>query len=164
MIAYRAALAASLVLLISCSRSTPVTRTDTAPADPLAELAWLSGQWESPDGLSREEWMAPRDGLMLGMNRQLAPGRRPFFEYLRIEARPDGVYYVAQPKGSPPTSFRLESSEAGRALFTAPEHDFPQRIEYSLAPDGTLRAHVTGVAQGREAALEFSWRRAPRTE
>ena len=84
------------------------------PADPLAPLAWLAGCWQatSADGTVGEEiWQAPRGGLMLGLHRDLRPGRRPFFEQLRIEAQDKGIVYVASPSGQATTAFRLVRRE-----------------------------------------------------
>ena len=88
--------------------------------------------------------MAPRGGLMLGLNRAVPKRRgRTQFEYLRIEERRDGVYYVASPGGRGATPFKLIESEAGRAVFANPENDFPTHITYRLLDGGVLEASAT---------------------
>ena len=99
--------------------------------DSIADLAWMCGSWGDPaDAL--ESWMAPIDGLMLGVNRTLRPGKTPFFEYLRIEERPEGIVFVASPLGRSPTDFLLRELGPERVVFENPEHDFPQRVAYWL--------------------------------
>ena len=62
---------------------------------------------------------------MLGMSRTVSGARTVSFEYLRIETRPDGIYYVAHPRAkSPGTDFKLVRSDRGQAVFENPSHDF----------------------------------------
>ena len=45
---------------------------------------------------------------MLGMGRTVAGNRTVEFEFLRLEQRGDGIYYIASPKGRcPVTEFKL---------------------------------------------------------
>src|SRR5260221_8026027 len=97
---------------------------------------------------------------MFATGRTLAHGKTVFFEFLRIEERPDGVFYVAQPRGKPPTDFRLVRFEKGTAVFENPEHDFPKRIIYTRTGEDTLLASVEGDASSKEKAEEFRYRRA----
>ena len=83
-----------------------------------------------------------------------------FFEFLRIETRKDGLYYVAQPKGaSPGTDFKLTKLEKQSAKFENPAHDYPKSLEYTLQADGTLLAHLEGVEEGKPAQDDFQYSR-----
>ncbi|MBX9696089.1 MAG: hypothetical protein K2Z81_27120, partial [Cyanobacteria bacterium] len=78
-----------------------------------------------------EHWTRPAGGVMIGMGRELGDRNAlSFYEYLRIEAKPDGLYYVAQPFGKSSTAFKLISNNKSGALFENPAHDFPQKIHY----------------------------------
>jgi hypothetical protein len=46
----------------------------------------------------------------------------------------DGIFYIAQPQGNPPTEFRLTESLGNRVVFENKAHDFPQRIVYWTIP------------------------------
>jgi hypothetical protein len=131
-----------------------------APAARIADLAWLSGSWAGEDGdLEMEEhWTAPKGGSMLGLHRDVAGGRTVLFEFLRIEEGPDGIVYLASPRGRPPTPFRLTEAGPRSAVFENPEHDFPRRIRYWIEPDGSLAARVEGKEGGSEAPQEWRWR------
>lgn len=94
---------------------------------------------------------------MPGLARETTAKGRQLFEYLRIEARADGIYYVAQPGGRSPTEFRLVDSGTHRARFTNPAHDFPRGIEYTREGN-TLRAHLDGVEGGVARTLDYSYR------
>jgi hypothetical protein len=124
-------------------------------ADPkLEDLSWMAGHWTgSSDGWQIEEiWLAPGGGVMLGMHRD-AKGEKASFEFLRIAQTAEGIVYLAQPGGRPPTPFKLTEATATRAVFENPKHDFPQRILYTLR-DGQLCARVEG---GTETPQEWCW-------
>lgn len=116
-------------------------------ADPkVDDVAWMAGHWTAAD--SEEVWLAPRGELMTGMSRTVKNGRATF-EFIRIQATKDGVFYFAQPGGRPAVAFRLVEASPSRAVFSNPEHDFPQRIIYAMR-DGQLCASV----EGKDAAAE----------
>lgn len=130
-----------------------------AASDPqLAELAWLAGSWsgEERGTVSEEHWTLPAGGLMVGMHRDVSAAGS-FFEALRIERRPDGIYYVAQPRGGAPTAFRLVERGRERAVFENPAHDHPRRILY-WREGGVLRARIEGSEGGKPRASEWRWR------
>jgi len=121
-------------------------------------LAWIAGHWVGEaDGVRTEElWMPPSGGLMLGLHRDVVPSGGTFFEYLRIESDAEGIVYQAGPMGRGPVPFRLSEATEGRAVFENPDHDFPQRIIYSLDERDRLHARV----EGGERVEEWVWQRA----
>ena len=123
-------------------------------AHKLAELSWMTGHWRgTSDGWAMEEvWLAPAGGMMLGLHRD-AKGTKASYEFIRIAETAEGIVYFAQPSGKPPTPFKLTHASAGRAVFENPQHDFPQRITYTLAKR-RLCARVEGSG---EKAQEWCW-------
>jgi len=121
---------ASLILLTSFSVENPT----------LADLSWMSGDWQTAPGGRRqieEHWTAAAGGSMMGVSRTVAGDKTVEFEYLRIEQREDGIYYVAHPKARcPGTDFKLTRASASEAVFENPQHDFPKRIIYRKTDDG----------------------------
>jgi len=121
---------ASLILLTSFSVENPT----------LADLSWMSGDWQTAAGGRRqieEHWTAAAGGSMMGVSRTVAGDKTVEFEYLRIEQREDGIYYVAHPKARcPGTDFKLTRASATEAVFENPQHDFPKRIIYRKTDDG----------------------------
>jgi hypothetical protein len=106
----------------------------------LADISWISGDWQTaPSGRKQieEHWTAVAGGSMMGMSRAVAGDKTVEFEYLRIEQRTDGIYYVAHPGARcPGTDFKLTSASATEAVFENPQHDFPKRIIYRKTDDG----------------------------
>ena len=137
--------------------------TATSPGDvELARLSWMSGVWTGTSGQVEieEYWTAPKGGLMLGLHRDWLPeSERATFEYLRIEARETGVFYVASPGGKPSTDFALVEATDHRVVFANPAHDFPRRIVYRLDESGMLVARVDGGEEDPGTALEWRWTR-----
>jgi hypothetical protein len=142
---------------------TAFTSGASGQTDPLQGLSWLAGSWAGEDGgtAAEEVWIPPKGGVMLGVHRDVSNGKAVFFEFLRIQATPDGIVYFASPKGAPPTPFRLVESRSDRAVFENLKHDFPVRILYWLAPDGALHARIEGPGE-KPKASEWVWKRAPR--
>jgi hypothetical protein len=126
----------------------------------LAALDWMAGYWVGVEhGIRMEElWLRPAGGVMLGLHRDIDSAGLAWFEYLRIETTESGIAYVASPQGRGPAVFPLKEAVRGRAVFENLEHDFPQRIMYSLEDDG-LHARIEGLEDGKMKAREWVWKK-----
>ncbi len=129
----------------------------------LAEFAWLVGHWagENQGAQIEEHWTHSAGGTMLGVSRTIVNEQTALFEFLRIEQQPDGIFYLAAPRGRhPPTPFRLTEAP-GRdkpwAVFENPDHDFPQRILYWLDDVGCLHGRIEGTQAGVQKYDEWVW-------
>jgi hypothetical protein len=154
---------------------TPTPRDDKAATaqgggpSPLAPLAWLEGCWRGEvNGREfREHWMPLRGNMLVGMSQTVLREKTQDFEYLRLEARPDGVYYVALPSGRNEVAFKLteqkEAVEGERKVdefvFTNPALEFPQKIAYRHGTLGWLYAIVSGKVKGEDKETMYPMRR-----
>ena len=130
----------------------------------LHDIAWLAGDWQMTAGARciEERWTSPTSNLLVGMGRTVEGGRTVAFEFLRIEAREDGIYYVPQPNGRPPVEFKLASESGSELVFLNPGHaDHLKRIIYRREGDDRVAARVEGEDGGRAFASDFPYRRAP---
>ena len=137
----------------------------TPPAFTIDSVAWITGNWEFVDGSMTidERWSPVAGGTMIGTGRTISGDRTVFFEFLRIEGRADGVFYVSQPKGRHPgTEFKLVKAGNREAVFENLAHDFPKRIIYRLSADGGLTARIEGDGTEKETPQEFRYRPAAR--
>jgi len=129
----------------------------------LADVAWIGGHWGlSNDHVTIEEaWTAPEGGMMLGVERTISHKTNKVveFEFLRIEERVDGTYYVAQPNGQPPTDFKLVRGSVSEAVFENRKHDFPKRITYRKNADGSISASVDDGANPPVKKEEFQYKK-----
>jgi len=147
----------------------PPAPAQVAEESPVAPLAWLEGCWTSNVNRRevREQWLPLRGNLMLGMSHTVIQGKTQDYEYLRIESRPDGVYYVALPSGQNATSFRYEGMTVvtmgdrsdDAFVFTNPALEFPQKIVYRRATLGWLYASVSGKVGGKDREVTYPMRR-----
>ena len=149
----RLALAVIFTLLLITTAS---TQTPT-----LTDIAWIAGDWQTAPGGRRqieEHWTQVAGGSMMGVSRTVAGDKTVEFEYLRIEQRADGIFYVAHPKARcPGTDFKLTKASATEAVFENPQHDFPKRIIYRKGPDDALTASIDG-GEGTKA-MSFPFKR-----
>ena len=143
----------------------PATTDTPAPAATLDALSWLQGCWTGTVNQRefREQWSPARGGMMMGLGHTVVQGKTQSYEYLRIEARPDGVYYVATPSEQRPAAFKLASvaQDDKDTVFTFanPDHDFPQRILYRRGTEGWLYATIEGKLAGEDRKVIYPMRR-----
>lgn len=132
---------------------------------PLSSLAWLSGCWRGSVNQRefREHWLPLRGNLLLGASHTVNAGRTQDYEFLRVEPRADGVYYVASPSGQKETAFKLagKQTDGPDTIFTFANatQDFPQTIIYRRGTGGWLYVHVEGKLGGEERKVIYPLRR-----
>ena len=173
-----AALSAAMLGAAIAAAQTPANATDapnaaksTAAAphasepSPLAPLAWLEGCWRGNVNKRefREHWMPLRGNLIVGVSQTVMNDKTLDFEYLRIEPRADGVYYVILPPGRNETAYKLTGQPAAGAddefVFTNPALEFPRKITYRHGAQGWLYATVAGTVKGADKEITYPMRR-----
>ena len=97
--------------------------------------------------------MTPRGETMLGMGRTLSGDAVVEWEHTRIEARADGVVFVALPSGQAEATFRLAETRDGAATFENLGHDFPKHVRYEARG-----AELVARIWGDEPAKAIEWR------
>jgi hypothetical protein len=131
-----------------------------APAQDIASLGWIVGDWESQaqDGKwTVERWAPARGGVMMGTGLSGRGGKATSFEFMRIVRDESGdIAFWGSPTGAEPVPFRLVSANRGEIVFENPRHDYPQRIVYRLS-GGRLLATVS-LADGSRP-LRWNYRR-----
>ena len=129
------------------------------PPATLAEVAWLTGAWlnKTGDAEVEEQWMAPKGGLMLGLNRTTEPKKPSAFEFLRIEEREKSLVFIAQPGGKSGTEFPLVELKAKQAKFVRKGKGFPTTITYSIDAKERLIGKIEGDIDSKPASMEWTW-------
>jgi hypothetical protein len=136
-----------------------------APPLELASLSWLDGCWrgEVAQYEFREHWLPLRGGLMVGAGHMVFQGKTQDYGYLRLETRPDGVYYVSISPAKKEEAFKLSSATVDDKdtvfTFVGPGAEFPQRIVYRRGAEGWLYASVEGKVKGEEKQVIYPMRR-----
>ena len=141
------------------------TAKAVAPPLELASLSWLDGCWrgEVAQYEFREHWLPLRGGLMVGAGHVVFQGKTQDYGYLRLETRPDGVYYVSISSAKKEAAFRLASAtiDDKDTIFTFARSgdEFPQRIVYRRGAEGWLYGSVEGKVKGEEKQVIYPMRR-----
>ncbi|HEY1326432.1 MAG TPA: DUF6265 family protein [Casimicrobiaceae bacterium] len=144
----------------------PPPASAAAAGDSLAPLAWLQGCWHGNVNQRdfSEQWSAPAAGTMVGIGRTVMQGRTLDSQHLRIESRPDGVFYVATADGKQEQRFRLvdtehdEASGAETFTFDNVAAGFPRHITYRRGAEGWLYAGIDGTLSGQERKVLYPMR------
>lgn len=124
--------------------------TSMAPAQaPWAGLQRLNGTWKKFGVQQYEKWEPESANTMRGEGFSLISNtERDTAERLRIVQQEDGniVYQatVAGQNAGATIDFPLTFFTTNSWTFENPEHDFPQKIEYWLQDDQTLRVSISG--------------------
>lgn len=148
----------ALLCLLAALVSEPSGADDLS----MESLAWLAGCWARSDQEpgSGEIWTSLAGGTLFGISRTVSDGQTVFHEFLEIHRDASGtIQYVAHPRGQAPTAFALVSMDGGRYRFENPDHDFPQRIIYEPANDGSLAAWIEGSVNDTERRIDFPMQR-----
>jgi hypothetical protein len=170
-------MAAALALSASLACAQTPAPADSAPASQapptrpmtmngIGDFDWLRGCWQGTVNQRefREQWLPAAGGMMIGAGHTVTQGRTQDYEYLRLETRADGVYYVAVPSGQKETAFRLssaareEGSNAEIYTFDNVGQDFPQRIVYRRGGEGWLYAGIEGTLNGEARKVIYPMR------
>ena len=125
------------------------------------KISWLSGCWKMIEGdlTIRELWMTASGGMMIGMSQSVSNDKTSGFEFLRIEEQDGKLVYTAIPSGQTETSFYQVELNDTLAVFENLEHDFPQRIIYTLINKDSLNARVEAVTNGKLEGFDIPMRK-----
>ena len=93
---------------------------------------------------------------MLGMSRFVHNGSTVAYEFLRINETENGLLsFFAAPSGQASNSFELTSIDENTVTFEDLQHDFPQRISYTLTTADHLLARIEGESKGQFRGVDF---------
>jgi hypothetical protein len=145
------------VVMFSWSATVPTRGTTVVTTQGIPDLAWISGHWQTaPGGRARieEHWTQPTGGSMIGMGRTIANNKTVEFEYLRIEQRTDGIYYVASPNASvPPQTSSSPAFQAGKRSSKTRSTTFPSESSIAKTQTALLRPGSMLVRAPRRSHL-----------
>lgn len=150
--------------------STPTPAAAPTPAAPtmsipgqLAALGWLSGCWRGEVGLRRfqEHWLPMAGSMLVGVSQTYAEARTYSYEYLRMENRADGLYYVIASPGAGDTTFKYEgtSTDGEATIHTFRNVNaataFPMQMSYRRDTGGRLFASMKGKINNAEREVIY---------
>jgi len=151
-----------IVAVVSVLVLCPLTEASSVATHSVDRLSWLAGCWAIAGGEegSGEQWTMPAGGTMLGVSRSVNESQTTAYEFLLIRETKEGtIEYVARPSGQAGATFVMVGRSDREVAFENPQHDFPQRISYSLKGEGKLETAIEGMIDGELKTVKFPFRR-----
>ena len=129
------------------------------PCQSLNSLQWMLGDWvaDNDKAVTIESWrkVSAKTFEGFGESTNKSANKRQSIELLRLVEMNDELFYIAKPsQNNLPIAFKLTKCTNKSATFENADHDFPKKLEYSLATEDTLHVTVTGE-QGKGFSISF---------
>lgn len=111
------------------------------------DLSWLQGSWVSQDKSTIETWAVQGDSLAGNL---FSSGLNKITEVLLIKKVGKSWVYIS--KTQDPTTGKniildLDYYSPGKLAFINPNYDFPNRVEYLLENEKSIRVTISGKNQ-----------------
>lgn len=131
----------------------------------IQSLNWLLGDWQytRQDMVFTEFWSYSMDSTTLeGRGIAYKNNRIVSQEEMRIEQIDRDLYYIVTVKNhneNKAIPFRLTSLTDNSVTFENPDHDFPQKIEYTMINQDSINAVVSATSNEKIRKLVFNFSR-----
>lgn len=131
----------------------------------LNDFKWILGLWkyDTADNIIYEKWIKVSSGTFEGLSYTISKsnGDTLFAESLRLLEMNKNVYYLAKVEHNIyPVPFKLVGHSVNSFVFENNEHDFPQRLIYSLETNDALNVTVEGDKSGQNNGFIIQYVRA----
>jgi hypothetical protein len=131
--------------------------------DKLKLADWLIGKWENRVGdvLVTEIWEKGED-TYFGKSYSIRNSDTVSSERIQLKNEGDKLVYlpiVKNQNADEVVKFTLTSFTEKQLIFENPEHDFPQKISYTLITNDSLLAEISGLYKGKLASEKFPMHR-----
>lgn len=148
------------VLLASC-REAGLSRQEQQDYNAFCTL--LQGNWklESKDVYECWDFSAQTAGARV---LRVTGGDTVLLETIQLVEAAGGIYYrvlVENQNEGQAIDFELTGIQPHELVFENPDHDFPQRIAYKFAGNDRLVATTSGMVEGKNREVIFSYSRQP---
>lgn len=148
-----------VILLFSCLGIISCEQTGS-----VEDISWMIGHWQGIDvnDLSfHENWERSGKSSFAGTGCTISPdGDTLWKESLKVELVEGVPYYVASTPGNKgAVLFRMIKGNEKQAVFENKEHDFPQRISYTLETKNTVKVKLEGLEHGQPKIQHLQFER-----
>lgn len=149
-----------ITLLIALG-TVPVLASTSGGPGAAAGLNWLAGCWEGGSGsrVIEEQWMRPRNAVMLGSARVSAGEAVREVEFVELRLRGDSVDYIVMPGGQQRVTFRGGLAGAHGFIVSNPSNDFPTSVGYELVTRDSLSAWIEGKQGSETRRIPYTYHR-----
>lgn len=139
--------------------------SNAGDAKGLVALAWLEGCWQGTVNQRefREHWLPLRGGMMIGAGQTVRRDTMQDYQFLRLETKPDGVFFTQFSGDRKESSFRLASTATDDKdtifTFANTADAFPARLIYRRGTEGWLYETIEGTLNGSDRKVIYPLRR-----
>ncbi len=134
----------------------------------IENIDWLIGQWQGKDVndlVFHENWERDGKSSFTGSSCTITPdGDTIYRETLKINLVDGTPYFVSTvPKTKGPVLFKMVQGDAQTAIFENRDHDFPQRISYTLENNNHMKVKLEGIEKGQPKIERLQFERVLQT-
>lgn len=135
-------------------------RNNAVQYQQLKKAEWILGSWKGVlgKGVSAERWYKQDDSTFAGAGAFIKGNVTLSQEHLQLTQTGDDIYYIATVKGQnndAPIKFRMTTLTDRMMVVENAEHDFPQKITYTLYGGDSLMAEISGKVNGTVRSEQF---------
>lgn len=129
--------------------------------DSTAGLSWLAGCWQGGAGnrVIEEQWMRPRNSVMLSSARTSSGGAVQAIEFVELRLKGDSLDYIVTPLGQERTTFRGSMTGAHAFVVSNPSNSFPTSVGYELVSRDSLNAWIEGMDGAEKRRIPYVYHR-----
>ena len=125
---------------------------------------WLLGTWEmkTKRGSMYENWQTDNKDQFKGMSFMINGNDTTVFERIRLVVEKKDIYYipaVSNQNEGKEVRFKGTSISETELVFENPEHDFPQKIKYTLMASDSLVTEISAEVNGEIKRQVFPMKR-----
>ncbi len=149
------------VIIISCSNSNQkINENSKSSFTQIENASWLIGEWQNitEKVYVSEIWIKKNDSTYIGKGYSVAGKDTVSEESILLEQKGTQLFYTSTVKNqnnNQSIKFTLTSSANNQLVFENPEHDFPQKISYTLITNDSLLAEVSGMMNSKQRSEKF---------
>lgn len=150
----------AVTLSLACG-TVPLLALHSGGPDAAEGLTWLAGCWQGGSGsrVIEEQWMRPRNAVMLGSARTSSGDAVKAIEFVELRLRGDSVDYIVTPIGQERTTFRGSMTGARAFIVSNPSNDFPTSVGYELVTRDSLSAWIEGMQGSEKRRIPYTYHR-----
>jgi hypothetical protein len=158
-------MAIGFIAMIACNGLQQNTsENNPGTTERLKSAEWLIGKWENEkDGIHVTEIWEKGKNAYYGRSYSMRNNDTISSESIQLVQEGDKLLYVPvvrkQNEGKR-VVFTLSFSTDNQLVFENPQHDFPQKILYTLINNDSLLAEISGTYNGKQQSEKFPMSRA----
>ncbi len=150
----------SLFIFYSCQSSSKESSQKSDSKKLIEKVDWLIGEWQNryKEGVFTEIWTQKDDSTLTAVSFFIAGKDTVLNEKVTLKEINGELFYipvVSNQNNGKEIPFKLTSVTEKQLVFENPNHDFPQKITYSLITKDSIFAEISGNYKGKQQKIAF---------